>query len=89
MIVDHLLDWWFGALNWIVGLFPSEGSSGLDAIPGAWEQVLGYLDDLNYFLPIAETFVVVLGVFLVFPLLMGVTLSLWVLAQIRGSSSRG
>lgn len=86
MIVDWILDWFVTALNWLVGLFPEDTALGWVSYV---ETVLDNLGALNYFLPIAETFALVVGVFALFPVFLGVTLSLWVVAQLRGSSSNG
>ncbi len=86
MITDALLAMLETVLSGFLSLFPN-GDPLFTA-----EQIgnlLGSLDDLNYFLPIAETFAVVLAVMALFPIFLGVTLSLWVVAQMRGSSSRG
>lgn len=84
-----LVDWILAAFEWVIvetlGLFPTSGPDALTYVNGLAAQ----LGDLNYFLPLNETFALVVSVLVVFPLFMGTTLSLWILAQLRGSSSRG
>jgi hypothetical protein len=86
VIIEWLLDFIETALVWLGGLFPDVDLSGFTS---GWGLVLGYLGDLNYFLPIAEVFAVTIAVFMVFPALMGVSLVAWLIALIRGGSSRG
>lgn len=86
MIVEILLDALETVLVWLAGLFPSVP---LDGFLNGWSLVVGHLGDLNYFLPIAEVFAITIAVFMVFPALMGVSLLAWLIALIRGGSSRG
>lgn len=85
MLTDFLL----GAIETmflsLFGLLPTTEISAAQYLG----TVISALDDLNYFLPIAETFALVIGIFAIFPALAGVSFSLWVVAQFRGSSSRG
>lgn len=86
MVVDALFGAVQGLLTWLAGLFPSW------SLPNpleAWGSVMSNLTALNYFLPIAEVFTVTLSVFVLFPALMGVSLLAWIVALIRGGSSRG
>jgi hypothetical protein len=85
MIVDALLDAALATVNFIVGMFPV---SELDPF-ARLSEMLANLGALNYFLPIAETVAVVVAVFALFPVFLGITLSLWVVSQLRGSSSVG
>lgn len=85
MIVEWLLDAFEAAFTFIVSLFPD---STFD--PGARiSAALQNIGALNYFLPIAELFVVVMAFVLLFPFFMGTTLFLWLVALIRGGSARG
>jgi hypothetical protein len=86
VILDALFGFLDGLVRFITAPLPSA-----DSLPfvSNLALVLDNLGALNYFLPIAETFAVVVGVLLVFPLFMGVSLTLWVFAQLRGSSARG
>lgn len=86
VIFELILDAIETALTWLIGLFP--GADGFSYI-GHLETTLANLGALNYFLPIAETFTVVVAVFALFPVFLGVTLALWIAAQLRGSSSIG
>jgi hypothetical protein len=86
MIVEWLLDAIQAAIEFVLNLLPS--GNEIPFIDNL-NSLLSNLGAMNYFLPISETFNLVVGVFLVFPLLMGVSLSLWILAQVRGSSARG
>jgi len=85
VIVEALLDWMQAAITFVLGLFPT---TDVDVFAYV-DQVAGHLGDLNYFLPIAETIGLVVAVFALFPVFLGVTLTLWIAAQLRGSSSVG
>lgn len=85
MIVDQILDWFEGAYNFIVGLFPTVSFNPVTLFGGA----LAHLGDLNYFLPITELAGLVLAFVFLFPAFLGTTLFLWLVALIRGGSSRG
>lgn len=83
-------------VDWLLGLFQTVVGSIGDTLPSTdadpFQYVTTVLDNLgglNYFLPISETFTVVVGVMVVFPLFAGVSLVLWVLAFLRGGSARG
>lgn len=86
MIVEWILDIIETGLVWLAGLFPTY--TGANPI-SSWGGFLGALGDMNYFLPIAEVFAITLAVFVLFPALMGVSLLAWLVAFIRGGSSRG
>lgn len=85
-----LIDFWLGlvqaVLLGVAGLLPV--APVLPFLPSL-VTLMEHLGALNYFLPIAELVTVVAGVMLVFPFFMGTSLMLWILAQLRGSSSRG
>lgn len=85
MVIEWLLDFFEAGFNFIVGLFPTNVPNPVELFGGA----LGYLGDLNYFLPITELAAAVIGVIIIAPLFLGVTLSTWLIALIRGGSSRG
>lgn len=86
MIIDAILGALQSALVWLAGLFPTA-----PGLPWAEhiDTVMVNLGALNYFLPIAELAAVFFAVLLVFPFFAGTSLLLWILAQLRGSSSRG
>lgn len=84
VIIALLLLALVACLVWLLQLFPVfEVETG--SMTGLW----GLLADMNYFLPISEIFAVTFAVFMLFPALMGVTLVSWIVALIRGGSSRG
>jgi hypothetical protein len=85
VVTELLLDWFEAALSFFVGLFPTTSVDVFQYV----DQIASNLGALNYFLPIAETIALVIAVFALFPIFLGVTLSLWVVAQLRGSSSVG
>lgn len=85
MIIEWLLDAIEALIRWLAGLFPTWNPDALDG----FSSVLSHVGDLNYFLPIAEVFGVVVGAFMLFPALMGVSLAVWLVALIRGGSARG
>jgi hypothetical protein len=85
VITETLLDMIEGCFTFVLGLFPS---SSVDVFSNV-NTIASNLGALNYFLPIAETVTIVVAVFALFPVFLGITLSLWVAAQLRGSSSVG
>jgi hypothetical protein len=86
VITDLLLGLFQGLVSLLLAPFPSASPGDVADYLGT---VVGNLGALNYFLPIAETFALVVAVFALFPIFLGITLSLWVAAQLRGSSSVG
>lgn len=85
MIIDLLLDFLEATVAFAVSPLPTS-----DTDPFAHLQtIVSNLGALNYFLPIAETVGIVVAVFALFPAFLGVTLVLWITAQLRGSSSAG
>lgn len=85
MVLEWLLDMIEGVLVWIAGLLPEWTD---DPFSG-WGQVLDHLTDLNYFLPISELFGFSLAFFTGLIPLVTVTVVFWLVALIRGGSSRG
>lgn len=85
MITELLLDLFEAVIVGAASILPSSPVNFWQHI----NLVAGNLGALNYFLPIAETVTLVVGVLFVFPILMGVSLSMWIIAQLRGSSSVG
>lgn len=85
MITDAILKMIETVLVWIGGLLPdwdlSEAWSG-------WAGFVGNITAMNYFLPLQEVWSVTVAAFLLFPLFMGVTLAVWLLAMLRGGSAR-
>lgn len=82
MVIDAILDWWFGLVNWLVDLLPE------DPMPGEGVD-LSLIQEMNYFLPIGEMF----GLFGIFFALGGVfassSLIIWVIVGlIRGGSTK-
>lgn len=81
MIIDAILDWWFGLCEWLISLLPK------DPLPQGVD--LGWIRDINYFLPVSEMF----GLFTIFfalggPLA-GASLIIWVIVGIvRGGSTK-
>jgi hypothetical protein len=85
VIVDRILELLETILGWALAPFPDDSTAVIAHVT----DMAGNLGALNYFLPIAETFAVVVGVLVIFPGFMGISLSLWIIAQLRGSSSVG
>lgn len=85
MIIEVLFDLFEAGITGLATLFPND--------PVNLQQYIGIVSEnlgaLNYFLPIAEIFTLVVAVVVIFPLFAGVSLSLWIVAQLRGSSSVG
>jgi hypothetical protein len=86
MILDYLIAWFFQLLSWILAPFPDQ--AGLPNVAGNLTTIMSNLGALNYFLPISETFAVVIACLLLFPLFFGISITTWIYAQIRGSSPR-
>lgn len=84
MITDALLTLIFGLLELILSVFPTVAFNPVDLL----EDAFGYLDDLNYFLPIAELAAVFVTFAIIVPAMLGVTLTVWLVALIRGGSAR-
>lgn len=85
MITDLLLDLIEGAYTFLMTALPTISFDPVALFGGA----LGHLGDLNYFLPIQELAAAVLAALVLFPAFMGMTLLAWLIALIRGGSSRG
>jgi hypothetical protein len=84
VVTDHIIAWLCAAANWLASLLPD---SDLGLPDGA--VVAGYLDDLNYFLPIAETMTAVGAVILLGPAFLIATIAVWITVGIvRGGSPR-
>lgn len=86
MILDLLFDFFEGVVSLLLLPFPN---SDAGEVASYLQTVANNLGALNYFLPIAETVTVVVAVIALFPIFLGITLGLWVAAQLRGSSSVG
>lgn len=85
MILEWILDFLQAAAEWALSPLPDESGD-------MWQHVNTIAENLgalNYFLPIAETVALVVAVIALFPVFLGITLALWVVAQLRGSSSAG
>lgn len=83
-------------IEWLLDALELGFIFALELLPGGTTEwvsnvgtILSNLGALNYFLPIAEAFVVVVGILLVFPVFMGTTFLIWILALLRGGSARG
>lgn len=85
MIIEWLLDAMEAALTWLAGLLPSSTFNPVSILSSTW----GVLGDVNYFFPVAELGALVAGFLLLGVGWGGVTLAIWVWAQIRGSSGVG
>ena len=84
MITDGLLGILFGAVNWLLNLFP-DADLDLAGISQAWT----YLADLNFFLPIMETTAAVAAVIALGPAFAVATLAQWLLVSvIRGGGGK-
>lgn len=82
MVIDAILDWWFGLVGWLVDLLPS------DPMPGSGVD-LSWIQAMNYFLPIGEMF----GLFTIFFAMGGMlassSLIIWVVVGVlRGGSTK-
>ncbi len=86
MITDALLSVVFGLLSWAGGMLPVWNP--VDHVPPLGGAV-PWLNDLDYFLPIHELISLVLAVLLLTPAFVVASLALWLIALVRGGSSRG
>jgi len=86
MVLDLILDLLESFFTLLLYPFPDSDAGEVFAYI---DTIAANLGALNYFLPIAETVTVVVAVMALFPIFLGITLSLWVAAQLRGSSSVG
>lgn len=77
MITDFLLDLIFGAVDFVVGFLPTTSGT----LSG-----LGFLGDLDYFLPIHETVTVVAAVMILGPQFVVAQIVIWVYHQFWGSN---
>lgn len=83
MVTDAILDWWFDLIEWLVTLFPAAESAPSSEIN------LGWIADMNYFLPIGEMFGLFVAFFALGGPLVGTSLIIWVLVGIlRGGSTK-
>lgn len=85
MITEAILDAIQGFMHWLGGLLPTWD---VEAVFDSWGLVTGNLAALNYYLPISELFAFVLSVIYLLPAFLGVSLTLWLAAFVRGGSSR-
>ena len=84
MIVDVLLGWIASLAEAALAMWPSWQP--------AWPQTAefaSYLDDINYLLPLDVVFTAVFAVLVIGVPLAATSISLWLVALIRGGSSRG
>jgi hypothetical protein len=88
-VVGVLVDWFFDLLQAGINLITAPLPADSTNVVGYIHTITDNLAALNYFLPIGETFAIVVAILFLFPIFFGVSLALWVLAQLRGSSSRG
>jgi hypothetical protein len=85
MVTDALLD----MLETAVAFFLEPLPDWSDDPFSTWGTVLGHLGDINYYLPVSEVFLFTLSIIVLAPLLMGINFGVWLLALLRGGSSRG
>lgn len=85
MLIEWLLDLISAGMDAALSGLPVTEAPFIEGLTG----ILANLGALNYFLPISETFAVVIGVLFVFPVFMGATFLVWCVAMIRGGSARG
>lgn len=83
MITDFLLDLLEGLVNWIASLLP------VDTVLGSENIGFQIFSGANYFFPLAELSVVILGVLALGLPMAGVSLVLWLLVGvIRGGGPK-
>lgn len=83
MITDFLLDLLEGLVNWVAAMLPT------DTVLGAQNIGFQIFSGANYFFPLAELSVVLLGIFALGLPMAGVSLVLWLLVGVlRGGSAK-
>lgn len=84
MITDAIIQWIIEAVVWLMDLLP-EQELDTEGIVTAWSQ----FGALNYFLPIGELMMFVIGAYLVGPAFLAVTLVQWLLVGVvRGGDTK-
>lgn len=83
MITDAILDWFFGLVDW--ALVASREFVGDMPVTLS----LGWISDMNYFLPISEMFQVFAALFLLGGPFIGTSLVVWLLVGVlRGGATK-
>jgi hypothetical protein len=81
LVTDSILDWIFGLANWLVSLMPQN--------PMPQGVNLGWISDINYFLPVSEMFQLFTVMFGLGGVFAGASLIIWVVVGIvRGGSTK-
>lgn len=81
MVTDAILDWWFGLCGWFLDQMPKNPiPKGLD---------LGWISDINYFLPVSEMYGLFTVVFALGGTFASASLIIWVLVGlVRGGATK-
>ena len=85
MIIEWLLDFIEGGFNLIVGLFPVSSWNPVSTLG----QAFAVMGGLNYFMPISELVGLTVAFLALGVPFAGASLVAWIVALIRGGSSRG
>lgn len=81
MVTDGILDWFFGLMDWLITGVPTS------EIPVTLS--LGWISEMNYFLPIADMFAVFGALFLLGGPFAATSLIIWlVVGVLRGGSPK-
>jgi hypothetical protein len=81
MIIDLILEWWFGFCDWLIGMLP------VDPMPQGVN--LGWISDMNYFLPLSDMFGLFTIMFALGGVFAPVSLIIWIVVGIiRGGSTK-
>lgn len=81
MVTDAILEWWFGLCEWVISLMPH------DPMPQGVN--LGWISDINYFLPISEMFGLFSIIFALGGTFASASLIIWIVVGIvRGGSTK-
>lgn len=81
MVIDAILDWWFGLCSWVLSLMPK------DPMPQGVD--LGWISDMNFFLPISEMFGLFSIVFALGGTFASASLIIWIVVGIvRGGATK-
>lgn len=81
MVTDFILQLWFGLVDWFLGLLPT------DPLPQG--LTLGWLMDMNYFLPVSEMFGLLVLMFAMGGPFIAASLIIWLVVGVaRGGQTK-
>lgn len=88
MVFDAIINWMMGIWDWAYQQGVQDGAT-LAALPTAQQLDLGFIQDMNYFLPISEMFGLFIAFFALGGPMAGTSLIIWaVIGVLRGGSTK-